>query len=99
MDRVSRDQRTARRRLREALRWLRSNPGRAFPPPRVEIMLRAALAAAVAEIAASDALGLTRPRCIECFGVPLLLRCTSWQRVILTDPNTGVQITTGFGCL
>ncbi|MBK6279763.1 MAG: hypothetical protein IPF57_17345 [Gammaproteobacteria bacterium] len=93
------EQRESRRRLREALRWIARHPNRTLPPPRHERLLRAALAAAVAEIAERDALGLSRARSIECFGVVLLVRITSWGRVILTDQDTGARISSGYGCL
>ena len=97
------DQRAARRRLREALRWQRQaiNAGRrgSLMPPRFESITRELLAAAVAEVLERDALGLSRPRTFTFLGITFALRYTSWQRIIMTDRITGVCLASAFGVI
>jgi len=97
------DQRAARRRLRDALRWQRQaiDTGRyaRVLPPRFESVMRELRAEAFAEVTRRDALGLSRPRRLVFQGVPFEVRCTSWGRLIVTDPHTRVSITTNYGVL
>jgi len=89
-----------RRQLREALRWLRNaiDAGR-FPllPPRYCGIVRALRAAALAEVLQRDALGLPRPRYVDFCGIRFEARCTTWGRVILTDPSTRVRVVSAYG--
>ncbi len=97
------DQRAARRRLREALRWQRQaiNAGRrgSLMPPRFEGITRELLDTAVADVLERDALGLSRPRSFTFLGITFALRYTSWQRIILTDTITGVCLASAFGVI
>lgn len=96
-------QRETRQRLRGALRWQRraidAGGSARVLPPRFEPVMRALRAEAVAEVIRRDTLGMSRPRSLVFQGVPFELRCTSWGRLIVTDPNTRVAITTNYGVL
>lgn len=97
------DQRASRRRLREALRWRRlaitAGLCGSLQPPRFEGVTKELLRAAVTDVLERDALGLSRPRTFTFLGITFALRYTSWQRIILTDPTTGVCLASPFGTL
>lgn len=99
---LSHAEREGRRRLREALRWLRNaiDTGRLpLLPDRYCAIVRALRAAAVSEVLQRDALGLPRPRYVDYCGIRFEARCTNWGRLFLVDPNTGVRIVSAYGVL